>query len=267
MASPRVQKDGLVPALVGGSKGCDQIDFTIILKRKSTFYVFNLLVPCHLISIIACLCYVVPPHGGDRITLLLTTFLATMVFVLVVLEIMPEESTTLPLFSQFLLIVMLLNMLQIFYCTFVCGLNSMDRIGFGPPKCLVTCAKCLKCCTTQLCQKSPNKYTQKGITLEHLELKCNGTKLSTSEPLNIEGVMKNAKTIWQINGGHDEINHLGENTDIVADTLTKPQSFDNIKEQNIKEWRELMKAVDAILFILNFLGLTGYFVGILVIYN
>ncbi len=39
-------------------------------------------------------------EGADRINLLLTTFLAILVFVLVVLEIVPEESDTLPMFCE-----------------------------------------------------------------------------------------------------------------------------------------------------------------------
>ncbi len=123
--------------------GNDHVDFSICLERKSTFFVLNLLFPCYLISIFACLCFVIPPQGGERINLLLTTFLAILVFVIVVSDIVPAESDTVPLFSKFLLMVMLLNMLQLFYCTFVCGINTMDQICFGPPKCLVTWAKCM----------------------------------------------------------------------------------------------------------------------------
>ncbi len=128
------------------NRSYDEIIFAISLKRKSTFYVLNLLLPCCLISIIACLCYVIPPQGGDRINLLLTTFLSIVVFVLVVLEIVPEESDSLPLFSKFLLGVMLMNMFQIFYCICVCGINSTDEICFGPPRCLVTWATCMTSC-------------------------------------------------------------------------------------------------------------------------
>ncbi len=101
-------RKGVHKGIDGGNLRYDHMDFTITLKRKSTFYVLNLLLPCYLISIIACLCYAIPPQGGDRINLLLTTFLAIVVFVLVVLEIVPEESDTLPLFSQFLL--------EVIYC-------------------------------------------------------------------------------------------------------------------------------------------------------
>ncbi len=68
---------------------------------------------------------------------------------------------------------------------------------------------------------------------------------------------------------HVEINPLKGNaciatgitpkTDYACDKNTK-------REENIKEWRVVLKAVDVLLFILNFPGLTGYFIAILVIY-
>ncbi len=217
----------------------DQMHFSITLRRKSTFYVLNLLLPCYLISIIAYLCYVIPPQGGDRINLLLATFLSIVVFVLVVLEIVPEESDTLPLFSKFLLEVMLMNMFQIFYCTAVCGLNSMDKIRLGPPKCLVTWAKCMISCTE-------SSY-------------CNRSKLVTSKQENIDSANPPEKPE---NETDIEFKILNENSN--ADTHGDNQTI--IPERNIKEWRIIFKVVDILLFMLTFLGLTGYFFGILVAY-
>ncbi len=254
---------------IGGSiDGCDQMDFTIVLKRKSTFYVFNLLVPCYLISIIACLCYAIPLHGGERINLLLTTFLAIMVFVLVVLEIVPEESASLPLFSQFLLLVMMLNMLQLLYCTFVLGFNSRDRISFGPPKCLVTCAKFMKCNITLSCQKDPSHDISKHATWQRKVTPRVESKMAISQQLNIEDINGNACDTNHAE--HDEMKQIKENTKVAGDPLSINKNKNDkkaVEEENIKEWRVVLKALDVVLFILNFLGLTVYFIGIIVIYN
>ncbi len=234
-----------------GNISFDQMDFSIALKRKSTFYVFNLLVPCYLISIISCLCYAIPPQGGDRISLLLTTFLSIVVFVLVVLEIMPEESNALPLFTQFLLMVMLLNMFQLFYCTFACGLNQMDQISFGPPKWLVTWAECMRI----ICKISSNQ--ESSI--------CN-TSISKQASLLQEDLQ--CKGFPNVDKG--ELNPVKGNMEAVADTIYTAEGIADknmIMKINIKEWRAVMKAMDIVLFFLNFLGLTGYFTAILLIYN
>ena len=250
--------------LGGSSAGSDQMDFSITLKRKSTFYVFNLLVPCYLISIIACLCYAIPPQGGDRISLLLSTFLAIAVFVLVVLEIVPEESASLPLFSRFLLMVMLLNMLQLVYCTFVCRLQSMDQICFGPPKCLVTLARHMTrwaTMTTQLHQKCPTHNKLKWATLQGI-----GSKM-----IKIGDIQENTDSCNKINVKRLEINTSRENAEVAPDIPSTTNGADDkntiLRGNNIEKWRLVMKALDAMLFIINILGLTGYFIGILVIYN
>ncbi len=225
----------------------DQMHFSISLKRKSTFYVLNLLLPCYLISIIACLCYVIPPQGGDRINLLLTTFLSIVVFVLVVLEIVPEESDTLPLFSKFLLKVMLMNMFQILYCTVVCGLNDMDTIRIGPPKCLVTSAKCItSCLLSSCCSRSTTAVSQ------HEDMNTAAT--------NSPGKPKAETEI--------EFTLLHENNeeDLPGKIASPEENQSVLLEQNIKDWRIIFKAVDFMLFMLSFLGLTGYFLGVLLVY-
>ncbi len=231
--------------LYANTRKYDQINFMITLRRKSTFYVLHLLLPCYLISIIACLCYVIPPQGGDRINLLLTTFLSIVVFVLVVLEIVPEESDTLPLFSKFLLEAMLMNILQIFYCTIVCGLNSMDQIRLRPPRCAVAWAKCMTSCIASSCCSRSNRAASKQ------------EKTNTS---NLEEKPDNETEI--------EFRILNENGDVdINSHIDTPDDNQSVtQEQNVKEWRIVFKAVDIMLFILTFLGLTGYFLGILVAY-
>ena len=84
----------------------NKIMFIVFFQRKAFFFIINLLLPCYLLSLIACLSYLLPPDGGDRIALLVTVFLSIVVFVLVVLEIVPEESDTLPLFCKYQLLLM-----------------------------------------------------------------------------------------------------------------------------------------------------------------
>ncbi len=250
-----------------GNISYDQMEFSITLNRKSTFYVFNLLVPCYLISIISCLCYAIPPQGGDRINLLLTTFLSIVVFVLVVLEIMPEESNALPLFTQFLLMVMLLNMFQLFYCTFVCGLYHMDEIFCGPPKCLVTWAEMRTICKISSNQESSNCNKSEQDSLQQVDLKCStvphvGFEMASSHIVNPGNIQGNADKEINI-----EKSAAKEDMEAVADTNSKTDGVTDENKGNIKEWRAVMKAMDIVLFLLNFLGLTGYFMAILLIYN
>ncbi len=278
----------------------DSINFSISLKRKSTFYVLNLLIPCYFISIIASLCFIIPPQGGDRVSLLLTTFLSIVVFVLIVSGIMPEENDSVPLFSQFLLTVMVVNMLQLIYCSFVFGLTNVDHMCIGPPRCLVTLAKYMTSCMTSYCQQqsasnaskmqyvpSTDEFSSCSESREaHLQqcvsrnskAKSHDQKENGETKTGITAAVKNNddKFARDISDIHDV--HMNDGRKILkrkheVQSEMANSRIDNlddrktIHKQKIKDWRLLFKTADVLFFALNVLGLTGYFLGLIVIYN
>ncbi|XP_007437942.1 neuronal acetylcholine receptor subunit alpha-9 [Python bivittatus] len=76
------------------------VTFTLILKRKSTFYIFNLLLPCLLISFLAPLGFYLPADSGEKVSLGVTVLLALTVFQLMVAESMPP-SENVPLIGKY----------------------------------------------------------------------------------------------------------------------------------------------------------------------
>ncbi|XP_068606929.1 neuronal acetylcholine receptor subunit alpha-9-I [Brachionichthys hirsutus] len=65
------------------------ITYTLLLKRRSSFYIFNLLLPCFLISFLAPLGFYLPADSGEKVSLGVTVLLALTVFQLLVAESMP----------------------------------------------------------------------------------------------------------------------------------------------------------------------------------
>ncbi|XP_054846325.1 neuronal acetylcholine receptor subunit alpha-9 [Eublepharis macularius] len=76
------------------------VTFTLILKRKSSFYIFNLLLPCLLISFLAPLGFYLPADSGEKVSLGVTVLLALTVFQLMVAESMPP-SENVPLIGKY----------------------------------------------------------------------------------------------------------------------------------------------------------------------
>ncbi|KAM7168474.1 neuronal acetylcholine receptor subunit alpha-9 isoform 2-T2 [Macrochelys suwanniensis] len=76
------------------------ITFTLILKRRSSFYIFNLLLPCVLISFLAPLGFYLPADSGEKVSLGVTVLLALTVFQLMVAESMPP-SENVPLIGKY----------------------------------------------------------------------------------------------------------------------------------------------------------------------
>ncbi|GMR41039.1 hypothetical protein PMAYCL1PPCAC_11234, partial [Pristionchus mayeri] len=69
----------------------------IRILRRPMFYVFNLILPCVLISGIALLGFYMPSDSGEKVTLGITSLLSTTVFLMLVAEGMPPTSEALPL--------------------------------------------------------------------------------------------------------------------------------------------------------------------------
>ncbi|XP_066430883.1 neuronal acetylcholine receptor subunit alpha-9 [Eleutherodactylus coqui] len=76
------------------------VTFTVILKRRSSFYIFNLLIPCVMISFLAPLGFYLPADSGEKVSLGVTVLLALTVFQLMVAESMPP-SESVPLIGKY----------------------------------------------------------------------------------------------------------------------------------------------------------------------
>lgn len=79
------------------------ITYTVLLQRRSSFYIFNLLLPCFLISFLAPLGFYLPADSGEKVSLGVTVLLALTVFQLMVAESMPP-SESVPLIGKKVLV-------------------------------------------------------------------------------------------------------------------------------------------------------------------
>ncbi|TRY81496.1 hypothetical protein DNTS_033324 [Danionella cerebrum] len=84
------------------------ITYTVLLKRRSSFYIFNLLLPCFLISFLAPLGFYLPADSGEKVSLGVTVLLALTVFQLMVAESMPP-SESVPLIASTSLTIFIMN--------------------------------------------------------------------------------------------------------------------------------------------------------------
>ncbi|CAG5131903.1 unnamed protein product, partial [Candidula unifasciata] len=73
------------------------ITFYIIIRRRPLFYIFNMILPCILITLVALLGFYIPSDSGEKVTMGITTLLSMTVFMMLVTENMPPTSDVLPL--------------------------------------------------------------------------------------------------------------------------------------------------------------------------
>eukprot|EP00112_Aurelia_sp_Birch-Aquarium-sp1_P013351 Seg2831.3 transcript_id=Seg2831.3/GoldUCD/mRNA.D3Y31 product="Neuronal acetylcholine receptor subunit alpha-7" protein_id=Seg2831.3/GoldUCD/D3Y31 len=77
------------------------VTYTVIVKRRSLFYLCNLIFPMTIIGMLTMLAFLLPAESGERISLAITLLLAMTVFMLVVADIIPATSEVIPLVGVF----------------------------------------------------------------------------------------------------------------------------------------------------------------------
>ncbi|XP_041037663.1 neuronal acetylcholine receptor subunit alpha-7-like isoform X1 [Carcharodon carcharias] len=84
------------------------ITFHIMIRRRTLYYALNLLIPCMLLSCMALLVFLLPAESGEKISLGITVLLCLTVFMLLVAEIMPATSDSIPLIGQYFASIMVI---------------------------------------------------------------------------------------------------------------------------------------------------------------
>lgn len=70
--------------------------FIIHIRRRTLYFIFNLVFPCILISMMSILGFCLPPDSGEKIGLEITTLLSIMFFLQLLTTIVPESSISIP---------------------------------------------------------------------------------------------------------------------------------------------------------------------------
>ena len=76
------------------------IGFSLKLKRISTYYVYNIIIPVLILTLLSCLVYVMPSETGEKVGLQVTILLSFSVMLLVMGDTTPKAGKTTPLISK-----------------------------------------------------------------------------------------------------------------------------------------------------------------------
>lgn len=101
------------------------IYFNITIRRKTLFYLVNLIIPCVNISFLSVLVFYLPSSSGEKIALGIYVLVALLVFYLLLIELIPPTSLVIPLLGKYLLFTLILVNLSIFLT--ICILNIHHR--------------------------------------------------------------------------------------------------------------------------------------------
>ncbi|XP_072014940.1 neuronal acetylcholine receptor subunit alpha-10-like [Amphiura filiformis] len=78
-----------------------EIHYRLVFKRQAAFYIYYMVLPCLLLSILSLLVFYLPPDCGEKLTLSITNLLALVVFQQIIAENMPPSSDDSPLIGTY----------------------------------------------------------------------------------------------------------------------------------------------------------------------
>ncbi|XP_014604929.1 PREDICTED: acetylcholine receptor subunit alpha-like 1 [Polistes canadensis] len=104
------------------------IVFNITLRRKTLFYTVNLIIPCVGISFLSVLVFYLPSDSGEKVSLSISILLSLTVFFLLLAEIIPPTSLTVPLLGKYLLFTMVLVTFSVVVTIAVLNVNFRSPV-------------------------------------------------------------------------------------------------------------------------------------------
>ncbi|VDN04756.1 unnamed protein product [Thelazia callipaeda] len=110
------------------------IMYYLELRRKPLFYTVNLVFPCVGISFLTILVFYLPSHSGEKVTLCISILVTLTVFYLLLTEIIPATSISLPLIGKYLLFTMIMVTLSVIVTVISLNLHFRTPTTHKMPK-------------------------------------------------------------------------------------------------------------------------------------
>ncbi|CAD5123976.1 DgyrCDS12281 [Dimorphilus gyrociliatus] len=229
---------------------CDEpypdVTFYIVMRRRTLYYLFNIIFPCLWLTVLSLLGFWLPPDSGEKITLGITVLLAFSVFMLLIAESMPATSEFVPLIGIYLTVTMAMTSLSIVLTVFVLQLHHVGPHQKAVP--LLVRKLVIEGIGRLLCMKSHLKhyYTRQTdqnradeIALSNLEDQNNGRLRSHVPDIQVGSADRNVS--------YDGLsNHLR--------ILVSKSGDEDDMQDIINDWRLVAHIMDRFLFWLFLIG-------------
>lgn len=212
------------------------VKYTLEIERKPLYYVMLLILPCVLCTMLVLISFSIPPENGERIGFCSTVMISVSVYLLIMADLLPEKSDTLPILGIYYSITLVEIALAIMATILV--LRAYHSAS-DPPACFKALYRMRKTKRKKEI-KSSNKWKMKKILTRNAVASDNTTAGSEADPTC--------------------------QAPVPVDPEQKPVILTDVNQEitdddNRKIWRSIAVMWDRIffwLFLLMFLGSTGY---------
>ena len=108
------------------------LNLKLVLKRRSGFFIFYIVIPLAFLGLINNLVFIMPPSSGERTSVAVTTFLSFIVYMGTVNDIVPQSSDPIALIYYYIAFLLLYSCSTMFLC--IIALRIYDRKTDVPSK-------------------------------------------------------------------------------------------------------------------------------------
>ncbi|XDV21959.1 hypothetical protein PO909_026949 [Leuciscus waleckii] len=241
---------------IGGLEGWDELIYHIVLKRRPTLYVVNLLIPSYCLITVDLFSFLLPPQNMDRSAFKMTLILGYTVFLLLMNDLLPVTGNTIPLMNVFFsvcLALMVASLLETIVVTnILCGSSDYPPLPNWVKVLFLHYLARMVCLGQRISDQNPAPQKNTCYIIS-----CSPEK----ERNQIRYHEKGIKTPLNLDG-----QELKELKMLHEDLLTIRQHVDKhfSSDQNSKEWIQLGEVIDRFLFALYVVFLTVSFFTILI---
>ena len=97
---------------------------SLTLKRRSTFYILNTILPVVFLSILNTLVFLLPEESGEKVSLSVSLLLSYAIFLTLINSYLPENSDTVCFFSVYLVTLVIISTLTSVTTIFIMALHN-----------------------------------------------------------------------------------------------------------------------------------------------
>ncbi|CAL8393568.1 unnamed protein product [Boreogadus saida] len=208
-----------------GNSSYDELIFQIKIKRSSTLYVVNLLIPSCFLITVDLFSFLLPPQSVDRSAFKMTLILGYTVFLLLMNDLLPVTGHTIPLINVFFALCLALMVASLLETILITNLHSSSsRFAPVPRWVRVVVLQTLGCCVG-LPPKPPKDHS----TEAHSDAVSEEVKSGRNAPSGLQLA---------------ELRELGR--DLRAIRLQVDQQLSG--DQKSEEWIQVASIIDRFLF-------------------
>ncbi|XP_062602771.1 neuronal acetylcholine receptor subunit alpha-7-like [Saccostrea cucullata] len=171
-----------------------EIVFTLVLQRRTAYYVTGILLPVFLLSYLNTIVFLLPVESGEKIGFILTVLLSLAVLLTIITDKIPSTSIHVSIISVYLAITLCFSVVSCILSVLVMSVNFQDdskplpkwiekliRNDLFPFDCLKKCSNCLKTSRNKTCNRDAG-IPEVNTTVEDVDVTGKGDSNSIKKP-------------------------------------------------------------------------------------